>query len=276
MTLERVETARLNARFNRTRARATTSRTPTASAGNMWAMCDASMVARARRESGSRATHGRAGASSLTRRSTWRSTRCGRTREGARALERGEHDASAMCARRSRALEEGEASGGALGGAWRRSLVGALAVALCATTAGGGVERALADDAVVVKVSEDARGAPVVVVVEEEATTATATAPSVSVDARPPKEEQKAEDGKKTDRRGRMRELQDLRSELEIKELELESKENELQKSDQTVQVLQQELELKTKLYELMKTERDKAIEESKLASGLCAQVGGF
>ena len=48
---------------------------------------------------------------------------------------------------------------------------------------------------------------------------------------------------------------------------------------DQTVQVLQQELELKTKLYELMKTERDKAIEESKLASGLCAQAqigGGF
>ena len=94
--------------------------------------------------------------------------------------------------------------------------------------------------------------------------------------APPPKEEQKAEEGKKTDRRGRMRELQDLRSELEIKELELEGTENELQKSDQTVQVLQQELELKTKLYELMKTERDKAIEESKLASGLCAQVGGF
>ena len=251
----------------------------------MRAMCDASMAARARRESGSRATHGRVrGASSTTRRSTRRSTRGGRAREGARALERCEGEVSAMRARRSRAIEEGEASWGALGGAWRRSLVGALAVgALCATTVGGGVERALADDAVAVEVLEDARGVPVVVVVEEATTTAAATpttptptAPSVAADARPPKEEQKAEEGKKTDRRGRMRELQDLRSELEIKELELESKENELQKSDQTVQVLQQELELKTKLYELMKTERDKAIEESKLASGLCAQVGGF
>ena len=83
----------------------------------------------------------------------------------------------------------------------------------------------------------------------------------------------------KPDRRGRMKQLVDLREELAERELELESKENELLNRDQTVQVLQQELELKTKLYELMKTERDKAIEESKLASGLCAQAqigGGF
>jgi len=86
-----------------------------------------------------------------------------------------------------------------------------------------------------------------------------------------------ADAGKKSDRgKGRLKELQDLREELLTKEYELQSKANELQKSDQTVQVLQQELELKNKLYELVKSERDRAIEEAKLASGLCAQVGGF
>ena len=237
---------------------------------------EASIATRARLESGSRATPGRAGTSTsrARERARGRSARGGRARGGARAVERVEGDAGEIFERRSRAIEDGEASGRAVGRAWRRSLVGALAVcAVCAATVGGGVGCALADDADAVDGVDDARGAPVV----EEATTTTAAAataaPSV---APPPKEEQKAEEGKKTDRRGRMRELQDLRSELEIKELELEGTENELQKSDQTVQVLQQELELKTKLYELMKTERDKAIEESKLASGLCAQVGGF
>lgn len=86
-----------------------------------------------------------------------------------------------------------------------------------------------------------------------------------------------ADAGKKSDRgKGRLKELQGLREELLAKEYELQSKANELQKSDQTVQVLQQELELKNKLYELVKSERDRAIEEAKLASGLCAQVGGF
>ena len=86
-----------------------------------------------------------------------------------------------------------------------------------------------------------------------------------------------ADAGKKSDRgKGRLKELQGLREELLTKEYELQSKANELQKSDQTVQVLQQELELKNKLYELVKSERDRAIEEAKLASGLCAQVGGF
>ena len=82
-------------------------------------------------------------------------------------------------------------------------------------------------------------------------------------------------DKSKPDRRGKMKQLQELRSELEIKELELQAAANDLQKSDQTVQVLQQELELKNKLLDLMRKERDKAIEEAQLASGLCAQVGG-
>lgn len=236
---------------------------------------EASIATRARLESGSRATPGRAGTSTsrARERARGRSARGGRARGGARAVERVEGDAGEIFERRSRAIEDGEASGRAVGRAWRRSLVGALAVgAVCAATVGGGVGCALADDADAVDGVDDARGAPVA----EEATTTTAAATSAPSVAPSPKEEQKAEEGKKTDRRGRMRELQDLRSELEIKELELEGTENELQKSDQTVQVLQQELELKTKLYELMKTERDKAIEESKLASGLCAQVGGF
>lgn len=80
----------------------------------------------------------------------------------------------------------------------------------------------------------------------------------------------------KLDRRGKMRQLQDLQQELQIKQLELEGASSELLKSEQTVQVLQQELELSRKLSEILKTERDKAIEEARLASGLCAQVGGF
>ena len=241
----------------------------------MAVICDASIATRARLESGSRATPGRAGTSTSRARgrASGRSARGGRARAVGRAVERVEGDAGEMYERRSRAIEDGEASGRAVGRAWRRSLVGALAVcAVCAATVGGGVECALADDADAVDGVDDARGAPVA----EEATTTAAAATAAPSVAPSPKEEQKAEEGKKTDRRGRMRELQDLRSELEIKELELEGTANELQKSDQTVQVLQQELELKTKLYELMKTERDKAIEESKLASGLCAQVGGF
>lgn len=84
------------------------------------------------------------------------------------------------------------------------------------------------------------------------------------------------ESEKKSDRKGRLKELQGLREELLEMEFELQNSASELQKSDQTVQVLQQELEVKNKLYELVKSERDRAIEEAKLASGLCAQVGGF
>ena len=227
------------------------------------------MRRRSRRARGSRAGRARR----RDARERRRRARANARADDRRAVERVEGDAGEIFERRSRAIEDGEASGRAVGRAWRRSLVGALAVgAVCAATVGGGVGCALADDADAVDGVDDARGAPVV----EEATTTAAAATAAPSVAPPPKEEQKAEEGKKTDRRGRMRELQDLRSELEIKELELEGTENELQKSDQTVQVLQQELELKTKLYELMKTERDKAIEESKLASGLCAQVGGF
>jgi len=109
------------------------------------------------------------------------------------------------------------------------------------------------------------------------------TAPSVVIDtttvAAAVAGDESNKDGEKEkskpDRRGKMKQLQDLRSELEIKELELQAAANDLQKSDQTVQVLQQELELKNKLLDLMRKERDKAIEEAQLASGLCAQVGG-
>lgn len=76
--------------------------------------------------------------------------------------------------------------------------------------------------------------------------------------------------------RGRLKELESLKTELAEKEIGVQEKEIEMLKRDQTLAVLQEELELAKKLNSLLKKDRDRAIEEAKLSIGLCAQAGGF
>ena len=148
-------------------------------------------------------------------------------------------------------------------GEWAAARADEGGVGVESGSVGGGVERVAGEVGGGGAVSAPAVSAPAVVV----APVAPAVSPPVAV---------VKEEPPKVDRRGKMRQLQDLQQELQIKQLELEGASNELLKSEQTVQVLQQELELSRKLYDIVKTERDKAIEEARLASGLCAQVGGF
>ena len=75
---------------------------------------------------------------------------------------------------------------------------------------------------------------------------------------------------------GRLKELNDLRLELDLKELEVRQKSQELLRQEQTTAVLQEELELARRLNTILKSELDSAKEESKLSMGLCAQVGTF
>lgn len=77
---------------------------------------------------------------------------------------------------------------------------------------------------------------------------------------------------RKTGRRskGRIRELQEAREELAEKQLILLEKERELLKDEQTVMVLQQELEIERKLRALLTKEKEKAEEQAALAMGLC------
>ena len=75
---------------------------------------------------------------------------------------------------------------------------------------------------------------------------------------------------------GRLRELNDLRLELDLKELEVREKTQELLRQEQTTAVLQEELELARRLNTILKSELESAKEESKLSMGLCAQVGTF
>jgi len=249
---------------------------------------DAARVARAR------------GASARPRARRGDAANRGRTRSTSRAARaRGTRDARDADDRRATRDAFDDVDGAREGAARRpaRTFGRAMAAACAALVVASGVARATEDvesvargdgaleraqsGAVVERVSTARdEGAPeVVIATDETAQNAEATKSEsksaatngASVESKPKSD--------KPDRRGRMKQLQDLRVELAERELELESAENELQNRDQTVQVLQQELELKTKLYELMKTERDKAIEESKLASGLCAQAqigGGF
>ncbi|KAK9809966.1 hypothetical protein WJX72_002744 [[Myrmecia] bisecta] len=72
-------------------------------------------------------------------------------------------------------------------------------------------------------------------------------------------------------KKGRIRELQELRTELAEKEGVLLSKEEELLDRDQTVVVLREELDLERKLRALLTKEKEKAEEEAALAMGLCA-----
>jgi len=73
-------------------------------------------------------------------------------------------------------------------------------------------------------------------------------------------------------RKGRIRELEEMRQELAENEIILLEKEKQLLAQEQTLQVLQEELELEKKLRALLTKEKDKANEEAALAIGLCSQ----
>lgn len=90
------------------------------------------------------------------------------------------------------------------------------------------------------------------------------------------KEAGKEKDGKKQSKAARLEELNELRLELDLKEIEVREKTQELVKQEQTSAIIQEELELARKLNAILQQELDRVKEETKLASGLCAQVGGF
>jgi len=90
------------------------------------------------------------------------------------------------------------------------------------------------------------------------------------------KEAGKEKDGKKQSKAARLEELNELRLELDLKEIEVREKTQELVKQEQTSAIIQEELELARKLNTILQQELDRVKEETKLASGLCAQVGGF
>ncbi|KAK9834051.1 hypothetical protein WJX81_005928 [Elliptochloris bilobata] len=71
-------------------------------------------------------------------------------------------------------------------------------------------------------------------------------------------------------KRGRIRELEEIRAELAEKELVLIAKQQELLDKEQTLLVLQQELDIERKLRALLTKEKEKAEEEAALAMGLC------
>jgi hypothetical protein len=83
-------------------------------------------------------------------------------------------------------------------------------------------------------------------------------------------------DGKKKSKSARLEELNQMRLELDLKEIEVRQKTQELVKQEQTSATIQEELELARKLNGILQAELDRVKEETKLASGLCAQVGGF
>eukprot|EP00890_Picochlorum_soloecismus_P003313 jgi/Picsp_1/3983/NSC_01495-R1_expressed protein [Chlorella variabilis] len=72
-------------------------------------------------------------------------------------------------------------------------------------------------------------------------------------------------------RRGRIRELEEIKAQLAEKELELLSKENALLEQEQDIRTLQAELEIEKKLRVLITKEKEKAEEEAALAMGLCS-----
>lgn len=98
---------------------------------------------------------------------------------------------------------------------------------------------------------------------------ATAAAEQQQVEAQAADEDEEKKKAKPS-RRGRIRELEDIRSELAEKELVLLQKEQELLDKDQTLMVLREELEIEKKLRALITKEREKAEEEAALAMGIC------
>ena len=72
-------------------------------------------------------------------------------------------------------------------------------------------------------------------------------------------------------RRGRIRELEEIKAQLAEKELELLSKENALLEQEQDIRTLQAELEIEKKLRALITKEKEEAEEEAALTMGLCS-----
>lgn len=70
--------------------------------------------------------------------------------------------------------------------------------------------------------------------------------------------------------RGKFVELEEIRAQLAEKQYILLEKEAELLQKDQTVMVLQEELDLERKLRALLTKEKEKAEEQAALAMGLC------
>ena len=83
----------------------------------------------------------------------------------------------------------------------------------------------------------------------------------------------KAKQRAPTSARGRIKELEAVRSERAEKGLVLLQTEQELLDQQQTVAVLEQELKLERQLRALLTKEKERAEEEAALAMGLC--VGG-
>jgi len=75
---------------------------------------------------------------------------------------------------------------------------------------------------------------------------------------------------KSTKRKGRIRELEEIKAELAKKELELLSKENALLEKEQNMLVLRQELEIERNIRALITKQKEQAEEEAALAMGLC------
>jgi len=75
---------------------------------------------------------------------------------------------------------------------------------------------------------------------------------------------------KSLSRKGRIKELEDMKAQLEVKELELLSKENALFEKEQSISVLRQELEIERKLRDLIIKEKEDAEEEALLSKSLC------
>ena len=70
-----------------------------------------------------------------------------------------------------------------------------------------------------------------------------------------------------------MRHVQ-LRSTLKEKEFALMQKQQELEEKEQTMIVMKEQLGLEKKIRDILIEEKEKAIEEAKLAAGLCSQGG--
>lgn len=93
------------------------------------------------------------------------------------------------------------------------------------------------------------------------------TLPSRSEDTQDGTNEQRTKVSKK---RGRIRELEEIKAQLAQKELELMSKENALLEKEQSMLVLRQELDIERNLRALITKEKEQAEEEAALAMGLC------
>lgn len=92
----------------------------------------------------------------------------------------------------------------------------------------------------------------------------------LSPETKETQETQETQPKKPLSRRGRIKELEDIKAQLAVKELELLSKENALFEKEQSISVLRQELEIERKLRDLIIKEKEDAEEEALLSKSLC------